>query len=36
VLIFLAQNTVDLTLMARGIGLGVWAAIEQFSAAATA
>jgi CubicO group peptidase (beta-lactamase class C family) len=36
VLIFLAQNTVDLTLMAKGIGLGVWAAIEQFSAAATA
>src|SRR5215472_3239194 len=29
-LIFLAQNNVELTQMARGIGLGVWAAIERF------
>jgi len=31
VLIFLAHNMVDLAQMAKGIGLGVWAAIEAFS-----
>ena len=31
VLIFLAHNMVDLGQMAKGIGLGVWAAIEAFS-----
>jgi hypothetical protein len=36
VLIFLAHNMVDLAQMARGIGLGVWAAIEQFQTAAMA
>jgi len=36
VLIFLAHNMVDLAQMARGIGLGVWAAIEQFQTAARA
>jgi CubicO group peptidase (beta-lactamase class C family) len=30
VLIFLAHNMVDLPQMAKGIGLGVWAAIELF------
>ncbi len=30
VLIFLAHNMVDLAQMAKGIGLGVWAAIEAF------
>jgi CubicO group peptidase (beta-lactamase class C family) len=34
VLIFLAQNMVDLAQMGKGIGLGVWAAIEQFQEAA--
>jgi CubicO group peptidase (beta-lactamase class C family) len=34
VLIFLAQNMVDLAQMRQGIGLGVWAAIETFQAAA--
>jgi CubicO group peptidase (beta-lactamase class C family) len=34
VFIFLAQNMVDMTQMRRGIGLGVWAAIEEFQAAA--
>jgi CubicO group peptidase (beta-lactamase class C family) len=36
VLIFLAHNMVDLAQMARGIGLGVWATIEQFQTAAMA
>jgi CubicO group peptidase (beta-lactamase class C family) len=36
VFIFLAHNMVDLTQMAKGIGLGVWAAIEQFQTAALA
>jgi hypothetical protein len=36
VAIFLAHNMVDLPQMARGIGIGVWAAIEEFSAAAVA
>jgi CubicO group peptidase (beta-lactamase class C family) len=36
VLIFLAHNMVDLAQMAKGIGLGVWAAIEQFQTAAIA
>ncbi len=31
--IFLAHNMVDLAQMAKGIGLGVWAAIEQFQIA---
>jgi CubicO group peptidase (beta-lactamase class C family) len=31
VLIFLAHNMVDLAQMAKGVGLGVWAAIEEFS-----
>jgi len=34
VFIFLAHNMADLSQMAKGIGLGVWAAIEQFQAAA--
>ena len=34
VFIFLAHNMVDLAQMARGIGLGVWAAIEEFQTAA--
>jgi hypothetical protein len=34
--IFLAHNMIDLEQMARGIGLGVWAAIEEFQAAAMA
>jgi CubicO group peptidase (beta-lactamase class C family) len=36
VIIFLAQNMVDLAQMAKGIGLGVWAAIEEFQSAAMA
>jgi CubicO group peptidase (beta-lactamase class C family) len=35
VLIFMAHNMVELHQMAQGIGLGVWAAIEQFRALAT-
>ncbi len=34
VLVFLAQNMVDLAQMSRGIGLGVWAAIDKFQTAA--
>jgi CubicO group peptidase (beta-lactamase class C family) len=34
VLIFLAQNMVDLAQMAKGIGLGVWAAIDAFQKSA--
>jgi len=34
VFVFLAHNMVDLAQMARGIGLGVWAAIEQLQVAA--
>lgn len=36
VLIFLAQNMVDLAQMAKGIGFGVWAAIDAFQKSATA
>jgi hypothetical protein len=36
VLIFLAHNMVDLAQMAKGIGLGVWAAIESFQTLAAA
>ena len=36
VLLFLAHNMVDLTQMAKGIGLGVWAAIELFQRQAMA
>lgn len=36
VFIFLAHNMVDLAQMANGIGLGVWAAIEDFQIAAMA
>jgi CubicO group peptidase (beta-lactamase class C family) len=36
VFIFLAHNMVDLAQMARGIGLGVWAAIEEFQTTAMA
>jgi CubicO group peptidase (beta-lactamase class C family) len=36
VLIFLAHNMVDLAQMAKGIGLGVWAAIETFQTLASA
>jgi CubicO group peptidase (beta-lactamase class C family) len=36
VFIFLAHNMVDLAQMAKGIGLGVWGAIEQFQTAAMA
>ena len=36
ILIFLAHNMVDLAQMGKGIGLGVWAAIEQFQRAAMA
>jgi CubicO group peptidase (beta-lactamase class C family) len=36
VLIFLAHNMVDLTQMAKGIGLGVWSAIESFQSMAVA
>jgi hypothetical protein len=35
VLIFLAHNMVDLAQMAKGIGLGVWAAIDAFQASNT-
>ncbi|HEX9109633.1 MAG TPA: serine hydrolase domain-containing protein, partial [Longimicrobiales bacterium] len=35
VLVFLAHNMVDLPQMARGIGLGVWAAITAFHEVAT-
>ena len=36
VFIFLAHNMVDLAQMAKGIGLGVWAAIEEFQTGAMA
>jgi CubicO group peptidase (beta-lactamase class C family) len=36
VLIFLAHNMVDLAQMAKGIGLGVWAAIDTFQTLAAA
>jgi CubicO group peptidase (beta-lactamase class C family) len=36
VFIFLAHNVVELPQMAKGIGLGVWAAIEQFQTAVMA
>jgi CubicO group peptidase (beta-lactamase class C family) len=36
VLIFLAHNMVDLAQMARGIGLGVWGAIDTFQTLASA
>lgn len=36
VFIFLAHNMVDLEQMAKGIGLGVWEAIEQFQTTAMA
>jgi CubicO group peptidase (beta-lactamase class C family) len=36
VLIFLAHNMVDLAQMAKGVGLGVWAAIEAFQILAAA
>ena len=36
VLIFLAHNMVDLAQMAKGIGLGVWAAIDAFQTLAAA
>ena len=36
VFIFLAHNMVDLPQMAKGIGLGVWAAIDDFQTAAMA
>ncbi|MBV9180898.1 MAG: serine hydrolase, partial [Acidobacteria bacterium] len=36
VFIFLAHNMVDMAQMAKGIGLGVWAAIEEFQTAAMA
>ena len=36
VLIFMAHSMVELSQMARGIGLGVWAAIANFHAIATA
>jgi CubicO group peptidase (beta-lactamase class C family) len=36
VFIFLAHNMVDPAQMAKGTGLGVWAAIEQFQTAAMA
>ncbi len=35
ILIFLTHNMASLDQMAKGIGLGVWAAIERFSAAAS-
>jgi CubicO group peptidase (beta-lactamase class C family) len=34
IFIFLAHNMVDMPQMAKGIGLGVWAAIEEFQTAA--
>jgi CubicO group peptidase (beta-lactamase class C family) len=36
VLVFLAHNMVDLAQMAKGVGLGVWAAVEAFQASAEA
>jgi CubicO group peptidase (beta-lactamase class C family) len=36
VLIFLSHNMLELSQMARGIGLGVWSAIADFHAIATA
>jgi CubicO group peptidase (beta-lactamase class C family) len=36
VFVFLAHNMVDVAQMAKGIGLGVWAAIEMFHTAASA
>jgi len=36
VLIFLTHNMVELSQMARGIGLGAWSAIASFHAVATA
>jgi CubicO group peptidase (beta-lactamase class C family) len=36
VFVFLAHNMVDLAQMGKGIGLGVWAAIEEFQSAAMA
>ena len=36
VLIFLAHNMVDLAQMAKGIGLGVWSAIDTFQTLASA
>lgn len=36
VLIFLAHNMVDLAQMAKGIGFGVWAAIDAFQTLAAA
>ena len=36
VLIFLAHNMVDLAQMAKGIGLGVWGAIDTFQTLASA
>jgi CubicO group peptidase (beta-lactamase class C family) len=36
VLIFLAHNMVDMAQMAKGIGLGVWGAIETFQTLASA
>ena len=36
VFVFLAHNMVDLPQMAKGIGLGVWAAIDEFQRAAMA
>jgi CubicO group peptidase (beta-lactamase class C family) len=36
IFIFLAHNMVDLEQMARGIGLGIWAAIEEFQTTAMA
>jgi len=35
VFVFLAHNMVDLAQMAKGIGLGVWAAIEKFHSVAS-
>jgi CubicO group peptidase (beta-lactamase class C family) len=35
VLIFLAHNMLDLAQMAKGVGLGVWAAIETFQSQVT-
>ena len=36
VMVFLAHNMVDLAQMAKGVGLGVWAAIEDFQTGAMA
>jgi len=35
-MVFLAHNMVDLAQMAKGVGLGVWAAIEDFQTGAIA